>query len=142
MLPGCATPSDAHSIHIQTIKCLCTITIIGPKGISGTIAVPCHSPAHFVIGNAMSTKCNWSATRRPCPEASPFRTRDQFESCWTPLAGVSHIEICYPHPSLNVSTTAAVCIRSTVDKGWTAGSTGNPEVARKSTGADLSYLLA
>ena len=90
----------------------------------------------------MGTKCNWSATGGPCPEASPFGTRGQFESCWTPLVRVSHIEICYLHPSLNVSSTAAVCIRSTVDKGWTAGSTGNPEVARKATRADLSYLLA
>ena len=142
VLSGIFTPSDTHSIHICTIKCNSTMVVIGPKGIWASIQVPSHSSTDFAVGNAMSIKHNWSTTGCPCPEASPFGTRGQFESLWTPLAGVSHIKICYPHPSLNISSIAAVCIWSTVDKGWTAGSTGNPEVARKATGADLSYLLA
>ena len=56
--------------------------------------------------------------------------------------GQSYQDWLPPQPSLNVSSTTAVCVRSTVDKGWTAGSIGHSEVARKATGADLSYLLA
>lgn len=51
---------------------------------------------------------------------------------------------CRDWPSLNVSTTTAVPVWSTVDKDqdWTADSIGHPEVANKATGADPSYVLA
>ena len=58
------------------------------------------------------------------------------------LAGVSHIQVGHPHPTLNVSISTAVCVWSAVDEGWTVGSTVDPEVARQTTGVEFGYLSA
>ena len=134
--------SDTHSIYILTIKCNTTMVVIGPKCIQCTMFIPNHPPTNVSVGDTISIKSDGGTSRCRCPEASSFGSCGQFESCWTPLSGISHVQVGHPHPPLNISISTAVCVWSAVDKGWTAGPTGNPEVARQTTGIEFSYLLA
>ena len=106
------------------------------------VVVPNHPSAHFAVSDTVTAKSDRGTSRCRCSETPSFGTCSQFKSCWTILAWVSEIHVGHPHPPLNVSVSTAVCVRSAVDEGWTAGSTGNPEIARQTTWVKLSYLLA
>ena len=133
--------SNTHSIYVCTINCNSTIGVVGIKGIQCTMSVPNHPPTNFTVSDVLSIKSDGGTSRCCCPEAPSFRSCGQSESWWTPLSGISHIQVGHPHPPLNSSISRAVCVWSAIDKGWTIGATGNPEVARQTTGVVFSYLL-
>ena len=130
--------SDAHSIYICTINCIRRIGVF--KCIQRYIAVSNCPSTNFIVSDVMSIKSDGGTSRCRCPEAPSFGSCGQFESCWTPLAVVGHIQVGHPHPPLNSSISTAVCVWSAVDKGWTITATGNPEVARQTTGVVFMQL--
>ena len=105
------------------------------------MSVPNHPSTNFIVSDVLSIESDGGTSRCRYPEAPSFGTCGQSESCWTPLSGISHIQVGHPHPPLNISISTAVCVWSAVDKDWTIGATGNPGVARQTTGVVFSYLF-
>ena len=67
-----------------------------------------HLPIHLAVLYTLNCKCQTSTSRSSDPFTRSLWMAGQSEPCGAVVGGVSHIEVCYPHPPSRATTTVSL----------------------------------